>query len=363
MPAPQPTMIASQPMMAMPIQSRNGMMVMPIQSRSPMQTVVSMQPTTAMPRPMTAVVQSRVMAPQHATVAAAPAKSGKTVLQPMLIGGPSARDQVAFVTGGNTGIGKEVARKLASVGMKIVLGCQDMGVGAEAARELQATSPDVAFTHLELRDKASIEAARDFIIRELGRLDVLVNCAAICYNDPTLYGKCEYTPFEKQAGITVATNFFGTLDVIRAMLPLLRASPSPRIVTISSSAGRLAILKSQDKVAAFTSPTLQVDQIEILMRQFVADVEAGVHARNGWGHTCYGMSKLGLIALTRVLARDEPRVMINCADPGYCATEMNAYHGYDPPEKGAHTAALLALLQDDQRESGKIWWKEAEHTW
>merc|ERR1712217_773078 len=175
-------------------------------------------------------------------------------------------------------------------------------------------------------------------------LDVLVNCAAICYNDPTLYGKCEYTPFEKQARITVQTNFFGTLNVIRSMLPLLRAAPSARIVTISSSAGRLAILKSQDKIDQFTSPTLQIAQIERLMTQFVVDVETGVHASNGWGHTCYGMSKLGLIALTRVLAREEPNIMVNCADPGYCATEMNAYQGYDSPEMGARAASALALL-------------------
>jgi len=201
------------------------------------------------------------------------------------------------------------------------------------------------------------------IEKEFGRLDILVNCAAICYNDPTLYGKCEFTPFEKQARVTIATNFFGTLDVIRAMLPMLRASPSPRLVTISSSAGRLGILKSQDKVAAFTAPDLQVEQLEESMRQFVIDVEGGTHSLLGWGHTCYGMSKLGLIALTRVLARDEPEMMINCADPGYCATDMNAYHGYDPPEKGARKAAFLALLPDEARVSGKIWSNQGEVAW
>merc|ERR1712129_452261 len=136
-----------------------------------------------------------------------------------------------------------------------------------------------------------------------------------------------------------------------------------RIVTISSSAGRLAILKSPDRIAAFTSPNVTTAQLEALMRQFVSDVEHGVHTREGWGHTCYGMSKLGLIALTRVLAREEPQMMVNCADPGYCATDMNANSGYDPPEKGARTTAYLALLPSEERVSGTVWYDGAESAW
>jgi len=271
--------------------------------------------------------------------------------------------RVAFVTGGQQGIGKEIARKLASAGVKTILGCQNIDLGSACVQELQATGGDVGCTQLELCDHASILAARDFIANKFGRLDILVNNAAICFNDPTLYGKCEHTPFEKQAGITIATNFFGTLDVTRAMLPLLQTSPSPRIVTIASNAGRLQILRSQDKVAAFTSPTLKVEQIELLMRQFVSDVEGGVHASKGWPNTCYGMSKLGLIAMTHVLARDEPRMMVNCVDPGGCATAQNAFQGGDAPEKGARTAAFLALLPDDQRVSGKYLMNEAEKPW
>ena len=99
------------------------------------------------------------------------------------------------------------------------------------------------------------------------------------------------------------------------------------------------------------------------MSKFVSDVEAGVHTHEGWGHTCYGMSKLGLIALTRVLARQEPHIMVNCADPGYCATDMNANMGYDPPEKGARMAAFVALLSSEKRVSGTIWYDGAETSW
>lgn len=122
--------------------------------------------------------------------------------------------------------------------------------------------------------------------REFGALDILINNAAVCFNDPTLYGAREHTPFEAQASITMRVNFFGSLAVIREFLPLLRASPSPRLITFGSSAGRLSILRSQAKVELFTSPSLSVAQLEEQMGAFVAAVEAGVHAEHGWPNTC-----------------------------------------------------------------------------
>jgi len=106
---------------------------------------------------------------------------------------------------------------------------------AEVRRESGA---DVVVRRLDLTDAASIAEVQEFIAREYGRLDCLVNNAAVCFNDPTLYGKVPHTPFRAQAGLTIDTNFFGTLAVTRAMLPLLRASPSPRVVNVASAAGQ-----------------------------------------------------------------------------------------------------------------------------
>jgi carbonyl reductase 1 len=105
------------------------------------------------------------------------------------------------------------------------------------------------------------------VAREFGALDILINNAAVCFNDPTLYGTVPHTPFERQAGTTVRVNFFGTLSVIREFLPLLRASPSPRLVTYGSSAGRLSILRSQTKIELFTAPSLTVAQLEEQVRK------------------------------------------------------------------------------------------------
>ena len=99
------------------------------------------------------------------------------------------------------------------------------------------------------------------------------------------------------------------------------------------------------------------------MSMFVADVEAGMHAQHGWPNTCYGMSKLGLIALTRVLARDEPKIAVNSCDPGYCATDQNNHQGTRPAERGAVTALMLALQGAGECMSGKHFFDEAEVDW
>ena len=114
--------------------------------------------------------------------------------------------RVALVTGANKGIGKEIARKLISDGFVVVLGCRNKDHGNEVASELKC-----AASRLDLTDASSIVQTRDFISSTYGRLDVLVNNAAICFNDPTLYGKVEHHTFEMQAEITMQTNFFGSI--------------------------------------------------------------------------------------------------------------------------------------------------------
>eukprot|EP00798_Chlamydomonas_sp_ICE-L_P029227 gene29227-12481_t len=262
--------------------------------------------------------------------------------------------RVALVTGANKGIGKEIARKLAAGGgTTVILGCRNEQLGNAAVKELKASSNcNVIFSKLDLTDAGTISNTAQLIKDEFGSLDILVNNAAICFNDPTLYGKVPHTSFQQQADITVRTNFFGTLEVTQAMLPLLRSSPSPRIINIASSAGRLAILRSQEKVNTFTSPSLRLDELEALLRQFVIDVEGGVHASKGWPNTCYGMSKVGVIALTKLLAREEPTMMVNSVDPGYCATDQNRNQGNVSAEWGARTPVVLATLSEGEFKSG-----------
>jgi len=278
--------------------------------------------------------------------------------------------RVALITGANKGIGKEIARQLGSVpNLTALVACRDPVLGESSVAELKAAGCDVEGPiRLDLTDAGSIQAAAEEVRQRYGQLDVLINNAAVCFNDPTLYGKVPHTPFRDQAGITLQTNFFGTLAVTRAFLPLLEKSPSPRIVNVASAAGRLSILKSPELVRAFTSESLTATDLESLMEQFVSDVQDGSHAGKGWPNTCYGVSKVGVIALTRILARDYPRIMVNSVDPGYCRTDQNNNMGMVDPARGARTPALLATLDGDEEDGGQFvsgghFYQEQEIPW
>ena len=197
---------------------------------------------------------------------------------------------------------------------------------------------DVEFEKCDISSLASIDEFKTSIESKYDHIDILVNNGAIAFkgSDPT--------PFEEQAEPTIQTNFFGTLYLTKVMLPLLKLSNSPRVVNVASMAGHLKILKSPELVASFTDPNLTLEQLEGLMNEFVIDVKSGTHGAKGWPNTCYGMSKLGVIAMSKVLARDEPNVVVNACCPGWCATDMSGHSGPRSSEEGARTPAYLAML-------------------
>ena len=284
--------------------------------------------------------------------------------------------KIALITGGNKGIGKEIARRIGTEpDFTAIIASRDVNLGRKSAEELLADGSREGFEcdavalpiSLDLEDSESIKNAAKYVQSEYGVVDVLVNNAAICFNDPSLYGKVEYTPFEEQAGITIQTNYFGTLAITESFIPLLKKSASPRIINVASAAGRLTILRSQNLVDIFTSDELTITKLSELMKQFVSDVKDGSHSTKGWPNTCYGVSKLGIIALTRILAREYPEMMVNSVDPGYCKTDQNNNQGTVDPLDGAYTPYLLALMDQGEEEeevvSGLHFYEEAEMPW
>jgi NAD(P)-dependent dehydrogenase (short-subunit alcohol dehydrogenase family) len=210
--------------------------------------------------------------------------------------------RVALVSGSSRGIGAEIARELAADhGFLVYAGARN----PEDVAEQDGVVP----VRLEVIDQASVDAARDRIASEVGRLDSLVNNAGI-YGDPV--GAADYDL--DRAHEVLEVNTFGPWRLIEAFLPLLRESDVPRIVNVSSGAGQLSDM-------------------------------------NG-GRAAYRLSKAALNALTRTLASDERWVKVNAMCPGWVRTDMGGQAAPRSVEQGADTAVWLATLPDDGPSGG-----------
>ena len=213
---------------------------------------------------------------------------------------------VALVTGANRGIGFEVCRQLADRGVTVVLGSRDAGKGERAVAALGAGTRTVLPCQLDVTDPDSIERARARVTADFGRLDVLVNNAAI------LYDTWQHAVDADLAQVREAleTNLFGAWNMVRAFLPLLRRSRHARVVNVSSEAGSLSAM--------------------------------------GGGTPAYGLSKAALNALTRMLAAElrGEGILVNSVCPGWVATDMGG-RGGRPVAAGAAGVVWAATLPDD----------------
>lgn len=186
--------------------------------------------------------------------------------------------RVAVVTGANKGVGFHIASQLVKSGLfsTVILACRDVERGRAAAMEVGGEF----IAPLMVGDSDSTEAFAAAVASKYGRVDVLVNNAAIAFkgSDPT--------PFSQQTKPTLDVNFRGTLAVTEAMLPLLRARgvEDPRIVNVASMAGKLRQL-SPALQSRFSSTTLSLAGLHQLVDQFEADVGTGTHKQNGWGNS------------------------------------------------------------------------------
>src|SRR5215475_6942202 len=138
--------------------------------------------------------------------------------------------RLALITGANKGIGFEIARQLGKADHCVLLGARNASLGEAAAFTLKAVGIDVRFINIDLGKPATIQTAAATIEADYGRLDVLVNNAGIADRADGAPGKVSIDAVRR----IFDTNFFGTLAVPQAMLPLLRNSSSGRIVNVSS---------------------------------------------------------------------------------------------------------------------------------
>jgi NAD(P)-dependent dehydrogenase (short-subunit alcohol dehydrogenase family) len=135
--------------------------------------------------------------------------------------------KVWFVTGAGRGMGVDIARAALAAGSAVVATGRD----PERVSAAVGAHDDLLTVALDITDPASAQAAVDAAVERFGRIDVLVNNAGNFYAGFFE----EITPEDFRAQLE--TNFFGPLNVTRAVLPVLRAQRSGHVVSISSTAG------------------------------------------------------------------------------------------------------------------------------
>jgi NAD(P)-dependent dehydrogenase (short-subunit alcohol dehydrogenase family) len=217
-----------------------------------------------------------------------------------------AEQQVALVTGGNRGIGLEICRQLAKLGIRVILGSRDPAKGVSAAGELIAARLSVEARELDVADEESIRECMRWIRRDVGRIDILVNNAGIMVEEGDARPEHEVQIIRD----TMQTNVYGGLLLTRLATPIMKSRRYGRIVNLSSSMGSL----------------------------------------NGMGpdYIAYRMSKAALNVVTRVVAAETQGmgILINSVDPGWVQTSMGGSGASRTLEKGAETPVWLATLPD-----------------
>ena len=231
---------------------------------------------------------------------------------------------IALVTGANQGIGLQIAKVLAAHGLIVLVGSRDLARGEAAAREVGTNAHAI---QLDVTDPVSVKAAAQRIDHEFGRLDVLIQNAAISSTGrPAGQSIEDFAKTTRPSNVSIElmravweTNVFGVLTVYQAMLALLRKSPAARIVNVSSGVGSLT-----------------------------TNSDSAFPYRNIFGPV-YPASKTALNALTVAMAIElEPEgIKVNAVSPGFTKTNLNGFMGTETVEQGAREAVRVALLGPD----------------
>ena len=200
------------------------------------------------------------------------------------------------VTGGNRGIGKQIAKELVALGHEVILTARNEDKGKEAASELGASFMQLDVSSPESIAKFSTEAAAKY-----DAIDVLVNNAGI-FDDKS---QPAHNPNFEIVQKTLDTNLFGAWRLILGLLPLLKKSDDGRVVNMSSGLGAMS-----DMGAQFPG---------------------------------YRLSKVGMNAMTQMIHSElGDQIKINAMCPGWVKTDMGGEGAHRSLAQGAETAVWLA---------------------
>ncbi len=213
--------------------------------------------------------------------------------------------KVAIITGGNRGIGREIARQLAKAEMTVVIGSRDAARGEQAARELEAEGVQVASLQLDVIDTKSVRRFVKEVEKKFGAPSVLVNNAGVYPESRAARVQDVPTSIWRE---TFETNLFGPVRMCREVIPLMKRLKFGRIVNISSGLGQLHQMAE--------------------------------------GSPAYRVSKASLNALTATLAAEvkPDGILVNSMSPGWVRTGMGGQEAPRSVDEGAETAVWLCLL-------------------
>jgi len=229
--------------------------------------------------------------------------------------------KIAFITGGNRGLGFQTALDLKNDGVKVVIGSRDAKQGQKAVEKLRAAGVDADSIQFDITSEADHKAAYDYFHSKYGRLDILVNNAGIAGGTFPGTGP-EHSASDVPSDLlhkVFETNFFAPVALTRTLLPLLKKSPAGRIVNLSSILGSL---------------TLQ------------ADPKSPIYNAKSFA---YDASKTALNAFTIHLAYElrGTNIKVNSAHPGWVKTDMGGDQAPMEISEGGKTSAELATLPDN----------------
>ncbi len=221
-----------------------------------------------------------------------------------------------LITGANRGLGLAAARLLSEQNHTVLIAARNATQGIQAAQSVGGH-----FVHLDVTDPNTLSEAANRLADQYGKLDVLINNAAILLDRDQHILETDFSTLTQ----TLETNVRGVLNVTRALVPLLEQSSEPRIINVSSGAGQF-------------------------------------HGETGTWAPFYSISKAALNMLTCQLAAALPGMAINAMNPGWCRTDMGGQEAPKSVDHGADTMVWLAT-EAPHHLTGRFFQDRSEIPW